>query len=294
VIYLHTDALGSVVGESSGNGWVTKRYHYEPFGKENGSPALTSSQPGFTGHFYDAESGLNYMKARFYDPQIGRFYSPDPVSFIPDIPYSFNRYAYANNNPYKYIDPDGRLTVNIGSGLTFVPVLGFDLSGGVVFQFTDDVGNISFDMAFYHTAGPAIGVDIGVDFLQFGVQQGSIANSFRGSSGSITTDLMLPFISATGTITSGDINYGGQINLGISVADAIFFTTGIPVPEVVGSKNTTHIITVEDALNGFRTGVSTFFESFFGPVDGPNENGARYPIDSLDLDFGADGTGSDF
>ena len=46
------------------------------------------------------------MQARYYDPVIGRFYSNDPIGFR-DI-HSFNRYAYANNNPYKYVDPDGK------------------------------------------------------------------------------------------------------------------------------------------------------------------------------------------
>ncbi|WP_249118577.1 RHS repeat-associated core domain-containing protein [Pseudoalteromonas sp. NEC-BIFX-2020_015] len=45
------------------------------------------------------------MQARYYDPVIGHFYSNDPVGFT-NI-HTFNRYAYANNNPYKYIDPDG-------------------------------------------------------------------------------------------------------------------------------------------------------------------------------------------
>ena len=46
------------------------------------------------------------MQARYYDPVIGRFMSNDPIGFR-DV-HSFNRYAYANNNPYKYVDPDGR------------------------------------------------------------------------------------------------------------------------------------------------------------------------------------------
>jgi uncharacterized protein RhaS with RHS repeats len=46
-----------------------------------------------------------YMQARYYDPVIGRFYSNDPIGFRGI--HSFNRYAYANNNPYKYIDPNG-------------------------------------------------------------------------------------------------------------------------------------------------------------------------------------------
>ena len=46
------------------------------------------------------------IDARYYDPLIGRFYSNDPIGFR-DV-HSFNRYAYANNNPYKYVDPDGK------------------------------------------------------------------------------------------------------------------------------------------------------------------------------------------
>lgn len=46
------------------------------------------------------------MQARYYDPVIGRFYSNDPVGF--KNVHNFNRYTYANNNPYKYTDPDGR------------------------------------------------------------------------------------------------------------------------------------------------------------------------------------------
>ncbi|MEW6991932.1 RHS repeat-associated core domain-containing protein [Colwelliaceae bacterium 6441] len=69
------------------------------------------------------------MQARYYEPVIGRFYSNDPVGFR-DV-HSFNRYAYANNNPYKYIDPDGResLGVLIGNWLS-----GKDLKESVVVQ----------------------------------------------------------------------------------------------------------------------------------------------------------------
>jgi len=54
------------------------------------------------------------MQARYYDPVIGRFYSNDPVDVLGHFEagngaFGFNRYAYANNNPYKYVDPDGEL-----------------------------------------------------------------------------------------------------------------------------------------------------------------------------------------
>ena len=52
------------------------------------------------------------MQARYYDPVIGRFYSNDPIDALghlstPNGIHGFNRYAYANNNPYKYTDPTG-------------------------------------------------------------------------------------------------------------------------------------------------------------------------------------------
>jgi RHS repeat-associated protein len=62
-----------------------------------------------------------YMQARFYDPQVGRFLSTDPVHFSDQSPFTFNRYAYANNNPYRYTDPDGRQA----GELTTWPVPGY-------------------------------------------------------------------------------------------------------------------------------------------------------------------------
>jgi uncharacterized protein RhaS with RHS repeats len=53
------------------------------------------------------------MGARYYMPLLGRFTGIDPAAIVPEQPHSFNRYAYANNNPYRYIDPDGRFALPI-------------------------------------------------------------------------------------------------------------------------------------------------------------------------------------
>ncbi|MDN7127095.1 RHS repeat-associated core domain-containing protein [Pseudidiomarina sp. 1APR75-33.1] len=71
------------------------------------SDSTQSDAPGYTGHVEDDDLGLVYMQQRYYDANIGRFYSNDPVGFKASNPTLFNRYAYANNNPYKYVDPDG-------------------------------------------------------------------------------------------------------------------------------------------------------------------------------------------
>lgn len=105
VEYFHTDALGSVVAVTDQSGAVIERNEYEPFGFD-----LTGVKdgPGYTGHVSDAATGLSYMQQRYYDPQIGRFLSVDPVTADGNTGENFNRYAYVDNNPYMYIDPDGR------------------------------------------------------------------------------------------------------------------------------------------------------------------------------------------
>ncbi len=63
----------------------------------------------FTGKERDAETGLDYFGARYYSAPVGRFTSPDPYMPSADVkdPQSWNRYAYARNNPLRYIDPNG-------------------------------------------------------------------------------------------------------------------------------------------------------------------------------------------
>lgn len=110
IIFIHTDHLGSPAVESTINGEIgSTRMHYKAFGDSIGQP---KNDVGYTGHKFDTDLGLSYMQARYYDPVIGRFYSNDPVGslihFTKGNLHGFNRYTYANNSPYKYIDPDGR------------------------------------------------------------------------------------------------------------------------------------------------------------------------------------------
>ncbi len=104
--YQHTDALGSPVAVTNGSRAVLERREYEPYGKQ--LAPTPQDGPGYTGHVYDAATGLSYMQQRYYDPGIGRFLSVDPVTADGNSGGNFNRYWYANNNPYRFTDPDGR------------------------------------------------------------------------------------------------------------------------------------------------------------------------------------------
>jgi RHS repeat-associated protein len=106
VEYIHTDALGSIVAVTDASGNVIERREYEPYGAQ--LTPVVQDGPGYTGHVQDAATGLTYMQQRYYDPQIGLFLSVDPVTAYSNPVGQFHRYRYANNNPYKFTDPDGR------------------------------------------------------------------------------------------------------------------------------------------------------------------------------------------
>jgi RHS repeat-associated protein len=96
---------------------VLGRTRYEPYGATAAGTNPTGI--GFTGHVNDADTGLVYMQQRYYEPIAGRFLSVDPVTTDANGG-SFNRYLYANGNPYLYVDPDGRQSLSdfryFGSG----------------------------------------------------------------------------------------------------------------------------------------------------------------------------------
>jgi len=108
ITYYHTDALGSPVAGTNEAGDLLWKEDYLPYGERIRKQAESESNARwYTGHIEDKETGLTYAGARHYDPVTGRFLAIDPVGFQEDNLKMFNRYAYANNNPFKYVDPDG-------------------------------------------------------------------------------------------------------------------------------------------------------------------------------------------
>jgi RHS repeat-associated protein len=112
-VYYHTDAIGSVRMVTDASGAVVARYDYLPFGEPwpatppNPNPDVRQ----FTGKGRDTETGLDYFGARYYASQTGRFTTVDPVLDIDQAlvdPQRWNRYTYVRNNPFRYVDPDGR------------------------------------------------------------------------------------------------------------------------------------------------------------------------------------------
>ncbi len=172
--------------------------HYKPFGE---SIETAVDAVGYTGHKFDKDLGLSYMQARYYDPVIGRFMSNDPVGYSAENPtMSFNRYLYVNNNPYKYVDPDGEWFVGaiIGAAIEVA-----------VQAYTGELGmnSSSIGKILRATAAGAVGAGIatGVAKINTLANLGKVGQASTRLGGDVLTSM------AGTKINGGDITVSGIV-----------------------------------------------------------------------------------
>ena len=139
VTYYHNDALGSPVAATDASGNLLWRETYRPYGERQ-----------------DPETGLVYMGSRYYDPRLGRFLSIDPVEPDENNLHSLNRYAYANNNPYKFTDPDGQIAE------TIIDVVSLGLSINTFRQDPSFLNGLAVAYDGFATAVPFLPAGIGI------------------------------------------------------------------------------------------------------------------------------------
>jgi RHS repeat-associated protein len=108
VLYIHRNHLNSTVMTTDGAGNIASSFIYYPYGAiyQRGGP--NNVRPKFTGKELDADSGLYYYEARYYDPDIARFITADDQQGASLTRQdSLNRYAYVLNSPASMTDPSG-------------------------------------------------------------------------------------------------------------------------------------------------------------------------------------------
>jgi RHS repeat-associated protein len=196
VRFYHADALGSVRAVSDLDGEVIARHDYLPYGEqippETGRDdiaeygAEAGNKHRFTGKERDSESGLDYFGARYASAAQGRFASVDggnAGSRIPDA-QSWNGYAYALNNPTRYVDPDGDSATVVGA------IVGAAVGGGIALWRHESVwqgavsGAVSGALAglVVDTGGAALGFygAAALGGAVGGVSNGMVSRGFRG------------------------------------------------------------------------------------------------------------------
>ena len=98
ISYYQYNAHGDITGLENTKTKMLTRYEYDAFG---GSKEVTGTVYGYNGQYTDKETGLIYLRNRYYDPETGRFTQEDPVMD------GLNWYAYCGNNPVNFFDPSG-------------------------------------------------------------------------------------------------------------------------------------------------------------------------------------------
>jgi len=110
--YFLTDHQGSTAALTDAAGNVLEQQVYDSFGQSAGS---TRTRYGYTGRERDPDNGLLYYRARWYDPELGRFISEDPIGLAGGI----NQFAYVGNNPGNGTDPSGLFNEDVHYYLTY-------------------------------------------------------------------------------------------------------------------------------------------------------------------------------
>ncbi|HYI07641.1 MAG TPA: PKD domain-containing protein [Thermoanaerobaculia bacterium] len=121
-VYYVLDGMGSVRAITDANGAVTDLVSYDAFGRITGRSGTTPNDYFYRGERLDRTTGLYHLRARDYDPSLGRFIEIDTFQGKDHEPQTRNRYVYALNNPASRIDPSGH--VSRGDGTIFHGIIG--------------------------------------------------------------------------------------------------------------------------------------------------------------------------
>jgi len=115
--WLHQDRLGSTRTLTDQTGTVVGTYDYDPYGQTT-THTGTYTPLQWAGQYTDTETGLQYLRARYYDPTTTQFLTPDPITPITRQPYQ-----YAAGNPINHTDPTG-LCVGVLAGADTAACIG--------------------------------------------------------------------------------------------------------------------------------------------------------------------------
>jgi RHS repeat-associated protein len=127
------DAIGSTVGLTGTAGTNLNRYGYRPFGEDFYETETVANSFEYVGQWGVTEeaNGLDFMRARFYNSQTGKFVASDPIGLQGN---DSNFYRYVGNNPISFIDPEGTFVpLLIGAGVGLAIVGGAGLGVGIGF-----------------------------------------------------------------------------------------------------------------------------------------------------------------
>ncbi len=248
--YYKKNAFGDIIGITDVNNFPIASYFYDAWGNCKVEASNTSINNGlwgntqnltysriancnpfrYRGYYYNKSIGLYHLQTRYYDPQTGRFISPDTIEYLdPKNIGGLNLYAYANNNPVMYVDPTGHIAIiSLLIGMAIGFGVGFAIGGG--FEIAKQVyngGNWNWDVSSWNWG------QIGLSALGGGVAGAISSISF----GSGVVGYLITF--ATGGIGSV---LGGMISGSVTDLQSGLIAFGVGAVANVAARGITALI----------------------------------------------------
>lgn len=292
-MYHHSNTIGSIRLISNSSGEIIFESNYSPFGLQYNSS--NNSEFKYAGKSEDSSTGLYFFESRYYDPNIGRFISPDPVSLNLE-------YHYAKNNPIKYVDPNGAKAVEEKPFMNYISRAHYGTMLRSPYTYISYTVNAYLDIfpntLIYWAPPPKRVPDNYIinpnnDFnLERATENAGWP--FSGSAGFETTDSSITFswdawgfldVNVLGMISSNQLQFGGRDANLIGLTPIQYYY--IEIGEIIIEGNTDGLGTRMDIMNGGMIIASTNIASPMNTIQtisgGRHEFNAGYNLGSLDL-----------
>ncbi len=187
-------------------GYDYGNYIHDPWGNLVGQNIFSNNPIRYKGYYYDEETGIYYLKSRYYDSSIGRFISPDSVDYLdPESINGLNLYAYCGSDPVNLCDPSGHLAI---SAIIIGAVIGIVTTG--IKDYVNDRKIFNGDISGWEYFGSAlggtiggVGTKLGTTVLASGI--GNVVEALFAGDISSFVDIMVQFTLGS---TLGGVGYG--------------------------------------------------------------------------------------
>jgi len=258
--FFHADGLGSVRMVTDTTGMVGEEFVYDAYGA---SLSGDVDGFGFAGERRDDETGLDYLRARYYDPELGRFISKDQFAGFFNDPMSMHDYQYAHANPVNNTDPTGYFTLK--EVVTAISV------AGILTSFGGSAGYVGYE----YLTGDGITGDEAILMLDRWM-----AGFGHGVSGGLTTVIR----GEDGQIH--EVEHSFLWSMGVLAGTSVSFLVGFQAPAAMAGEVAATTWTA-NFLRVFNAATDTYgaYEAVRGLADGQWDRTDVFNLLTL-LDFG--------
>jgi len=224
--FYHADALGSISDLSDAEAGTVAKYEYDAFGTLSTSASEVPNVYAYTGRRWDSTADAYFYRARFFQPDIARFFSEDPLG----LTQGPNQYAYVWNNPTRFTDPSGQEPITIICLL----LIGAAAGGAAYTGTHTDWSEFSLDTimpstpwqwgTFFTNPGMSIGFNLGTyvgshltpDFDAWELGAWMLGGSVAAVAAPVIGHYLIPFLGAHGVAGMAGVHLGHGLSAGVA------------------------------------------------------------------------------